>query len=117
MVSNETASFSRAVIVGTGLIGSSLALAMREAKLAEHITGFDKNQSVTVEALKLGVVDEVAADAATAFANADLIVLSAPVGAASELMLLLNDHAPPGVLVIDVGSVKGAVVEAAKGVA
>jgi len=95
------------------LIGSSLALAMREAGLSAHIVGLDKDQGAASEALDLGVIDEAAPDAAAAFVGADLIVLSTPVGAARELMLLLNAHAPKNALVIDVGSVKATVVNAA----
>lgn len=106
--------FRRVAVVGPGLIGSSLALAMREAKLADAIIAHDQNHDVANRAKALGVADEVAPDFATAVAGADLIVLSTPVGAINELCKALNDHAPAGALIIDVGSVKGAVAAAAE---
>lgn len=113
-MTDDATAFRRVAIVGPGLIGSSLARALREAKLAETIVACDRNRDVADRARALGVVDEAAPDFASAVANADLIVLSTPVGAIGDLCKALNDHAPAGALVIDVGSVKGAVATAAE---
>ncbi len=106
--------FDRAAIIGPGLIGSSLALAMREARAAGDLVGYDQDADVAARARALGVVDEIAPDFPAAVAGADLIVLSTPVGAIASLCAALDAHAPAGAVVIDVGSVKGAVAEAAK---
>lgn len=113
MTADSDPLFKRVAVIGPGLIGASLALALREAKAAGALVGYDKDQDVSARAEKLGVIDKAAPDFASAVASADLIILSTPVGAIKALCAELNEHAPKGVLVIDVGSVKGAVAEAA----
>lgn len=105
--------FKRAAVIGVGLIGGSLALAMRAAKLADRIAGFDLDADVRARAVKLGVIDEAAETFAAAAKDADLIILSAPVGAMASLCKEVNAHAGDGALIIDVGSVKETVAEAA----
>ncbi len=109
----KTAKFSSVTIVGVGLIGSSLAHAMREAGLSERFIGYDHDGAAAKEAKALGVVDEIAADFASSIAGADLIVLATPVGAIESLCAALAQHVAAGTLIIDVGSTKGAIVEAA----
>lgn len=108
-----TLQFSRAAIIGLGLIGSSLGRALREEKLAGRIAGFDADANVAARAAALGVVDEAAPSLAEAVRSADLVIVATPVGAIGELCAALNAAAEDGALVIDVGSVKGAVAEAA----
>lgn len=105
--------FERAAIVGVGLIGASLAHAMRAAGAAKTIAGFDADAGTGARALALGVIDEACGDLAAAVKGADLIVVSTPVGATPALFRELNDKAEAGALVIDVGSVKGVVAKAA----
>ena len=106
--------FERAAIIGPGLIGASLARALRKAGVVKTFIAFDKDAAVSARAKEIGVVDETASDFASATANADLIVIATPVGAIAEISDALNAHAPAGALIIDVGSVKGAVAEAAE---
>ena len=105
--------FERAAIIGPGLIGASLARALRQAGAVNSFVGYDKDAAIAARAKEIGVVDETAKDFATATAKADLIVIATPVGAIGEIGDALNAHAPAGALIIDVGSVKGAVAEAA----
>lgn len=113
MTADSDPLFKRVAVIGPGLIGASLVLALREAKAAGAFVGYDKDKDVSARAEKLGVIDKAALDFASAVASADLIILSTPVGAIKALCSALNEHAPKGALVIDVGSVKGAVSEAA----
>ncbi|MEX0644158.1 MAG: prephenate/arogenate dehydrogenase family protein [Parvularculaceae bacterium] len=108
--------FNRVAVIGVGLIGASLALALREGKIASRIVGFDVDAGVLARATKLGVIDEAAASLEAALKGADLIVLATPVGAASELCRAIGAAAEDGALVIDVGSVKGAVAAAASSI-
>jgi cyclohexadieny/prephenate dehydrogenase len=94
-------------------MGASLALAMRKYGLAGRIVGFDRDDDVARRAVKLGIVDEAAPAFRDAAAAADLVVLATPVGAITALCAALDAHAPKGALVIDMGSVKGAIVTAA----
>lgn len=105
--------FERAAIIGVGLIGSSLALAMRDAGLVGRIVGYDADGDVTSRALKLGVLDEAAGDLSAALKGADLVVVATPVGVANALIREVAEKAEQAALVIDVGSVKGSIVKAA----
>ena len=106
--------FDNIVIIGPGLIGSSLARAIRENKLAKKITGYDHNQEIALEAKSIGVIDGVENDLGQAIAGADLIILATPVGAIDKLCTSLNAHAGPQSVVMDVGSIKGAITRAAQ---
>ncbi len=110
---NTKFEFKRAAIIGPGLIGSSLARAFRETGIVERLVGSDCNADVIKRAAELGVVDEVAKGFASAVEGADLVVLSTPVGEIGAMCDALTAYASPGALVIDVGSVKGAIVAAA----
>lgn len=101
--------FNRVLIVGIGLIGSSLALALRKAGLARQILALDHTPDHVAEALRLGLVDAAGDDPALA-AGADLVILCVPVGACGKVALKLGPYLEPGVILTDVGSVKQAVI-------
>lgn len=102
--------FEKVALVGTGLIGSSLAHAMRRGDLAAHIAGFDASAETRMRARALGFADSVHDSAEAAVRNADLVVLATPVGAFGELAKALAPHLKPGAILSDVGSVKTAVI-------
>ena len=109
----EDAKFSKAVIVGIGLVGSSFARAMRETGAANSITGYDRDDDVRRRAVACGAVDDAPDTLDAALAGADLVVVSTPVGAMAQVLGDIAKTADAGTLIIDVGSVKGSVVEAA----
>ena len=95
----------RVCIVGVGLIGGSLALAWKERRTDLHITGWDR-PDVLDTALHRGIIDEAAGSLAGAVHNADIVVLSVPLGAMETVLRPLAEQARPGTIVTDVGSVK-----------
>ncbi|MFZ4769324.1 MAG: prephenate dehydrogenase [Ferruginibacter sp.] len=101
----------KVAIIGLGLIGGSMALALRGKQLASEIVGVDANDIHQQKALELGLVDKVM-DIDSAISFADLIILSVPVDIANKLLpkllLRLNNQ-----VVMDVGSTKNAVCELA----
>ena len=101
--------FNRVLIVGIGLIGSSLALAFRKGGLARQIVALDHTPDHVAEALRLGLVDVAGDDPALA-TGADLVILCVPVGACGKVAAKLAPYLAPGVILTDVGSVKQAVV-------
>jgi cyclohexadieny/prephenate dehydrogenase len=103
-------SFDRVAFLGIGLIGSSLARAVRRAGLARHIVTFDGNPDHGARARALGIVDEAAASAAEAVAGADLVIFAVPIGANAALAAEVGPHLTAGAIVSDVGSVKMAVM-------
>lgn len=97
-------------IWGVGLIGGSLGMAWRRAGLAREVIGLDP--APQDQALRLGAIDRWAADAEEALAQADLLVLAAPVGAIVAQAAALGPRVRPGTVVTDVASVKRPVAEA-----
>lgn len=103
----------KTAIIGVGLIGASFARALREADVSAAIAGYDRSADVMARAVACGAVDSAATSLEAAVSGADLIVVSTPVGAMAKVLAEIAEKADDGALVIDVGSVKGAVVEAA----
>ncbi|MGB8313921.1 MAG: prephenate dehydrogenase/arogenate dehydrogenase family protein, partial [Aestuariivirga sp.] len=102
--------FERVALIGIGLIGSSLAHVIRREKIASHIAGYAKSEETRNTAVQLGLVDSIHPTAASAVANADLVILCVPVGACGAIAQEISSALKPGSIVTDVGSVKAAVV-------
>ena len=102
--------FGRVAILGVGLIGSSIAHAMRRSHLAGHIVGHTRRADTLKRARKVGFADSLTDSAAKAVKGADLVILATPVGAFGALAKTIGPHLKPGAIVTDVGSVKGAVI-------
>jgi prephenate dehydrogenase len=95
----------RITICGLGLIGGSLAMAWKRTRPELHLTAFDR-RDVLVKARELGVVDATSEDVAEAVAQADLVVLAAPLQGILYLIEEIGPHLQPGTRVTDVGGVK-----------
>ncbi|MFO1060667.1 MAG: prephenate/arogenate dehydrogenase family protein [Dongiaceae bacterium] len=102
--------FRRVGLIGIGLIGSSLARAMRKHGLAGHIAGHARSQSTRDKAVELGLVDSIHDSAADLARGCDLVVVCVPVGAYAEVAAEFGPAVEPGAIVTDVGSVKQAVI-------
>lgn len=102
--------FRNVTILGVGLIGASLALALKEGKLCSSICGFGRSEENLRRAQSRGIIDEYRTDAASAAEGADLVVLATPVGTFLDLFSAARSGLKPGAVVIDVGSVKGPLV-------
>ena len=102
--------FDHVALIGIGLIGSSLAHALRRGGLAGTISGFAKSEATRATARRLGIVDRVHETAAEAVRGADLVVLCVPLGAYRDIAASIAQDLQPGAILTDVGSVKGAVV-------
>ena len=98
--------FDRACIIGVGLLGGSLAKAMRQRGLVKTLVGHGRNRSNLEEAKKLGIIDSFEVDIQSAVKEADLVVLCAPVQAIGPLVRRMAPSLKAGCLVTDVGSVK-----------
>lgn len=101
--------FDTAVVAGVGLIGGSVALGLRQRFLAKRVIGLDLNMDTLREAEALGVVDEVRPTPGPWLAEADLVILAAPMRALAPLARELAPFLNPAALVMDVGSVKGGI--------
>jgi cyclohexadieny/prephenate dehydrogenase len=101
--------FRRVALIGIGLIGSSLSHVIRRGGLAEHIAVAARTQQTLDKAMELGLADSATLDAGQAVADADLVVLCAPLGAYAGIAAAIGPALKPGAIVSDVGSVKQAV--------
>lgn len=101
-------------LIGCGLMGGSLALALKKAGLVKHVVGYSKSPSTTTRARQLGVIDTEANSAMQACAGSDLIVLAVPVAATGEMFKTIRQFVQPNVLTMDLGSTKHDVVQAAE---
>ncbi|MFN2257233.1 MAG: prephenate dehydrogenase [Desulfuromonadaceae bacterium] len=101
----------RITVVGVGLIGGSLALALKECGAVREVTGWDQNAEHMQRALELGIVDKTAADIATAVADADVVVLALPVRCLPEVAIEVLPYMRSDAILTDTGSVKEAVVK------
>jgi prephenate dehydrogenase len=108
----QTPIFQKIGIVGLGLIGGSIALAAREIWPASLVIAVD-NKDVLETAMRLHAID-VAADDAVVLAEADLVILAAPVRQNLLLLETLGDHVRQPAVITDTGSTKRAIVEAAR---
>ena len=109
---NILMSIRQITIIGTGLIGGSLALALRKAKFAGRIVGCDREAALE-KARQRGAIEEGTTNPADAARGSDIVVLATPVLAIIDLIDRLGPALPAKTLLTDVGSTKAAVVERA----
>jgi cyclohexadieny/prephenate dehydrogenase len=109
-VSNPTPLFNRLALIGTGLIGSSIARAARMQGAVREIAATARSAGTRRRVAELGLADQVLDTNAAAVAGADLVIVCAPVGACGDIAKEIAPHLKDGAVVSDVGSVKGAIV-------
>jgi prephenate dehydrogenase len=105
--------FEQLGLIGCGLMGSSFALALKRAGLVKRVVGYSKSPSTTERARQMGVVDVEAPSALLAVSGADIVLLAIPVSATEATFKAIRHLVGPTTLVMDVGSTKRDVVEAA----
>lgn len=104
--------FARLTIIGLGLIGSSVARAVKAQMPSVRITGYDADASVRSRAVELGICDDVTDTVGASVTDADLVILCVPVGAMGEVAQEFADDLPVDCIVSDVGSCKQSVADA-----
>ena len=102
--------FEKVALLGAGLIGSSLAWAIRDRGLAGQVSAYSRRAETRASIERLGFADSVHEDPASAVKGADLVIFCVPVGANAALAATVGAHLAEGAIVTDVGSVKQAVV-------
>jgi prephenate dehydrogenase len=99
-------------IIGTGLIGGSMAIALKEKNIAQKIFGVESSPQHADDALKLGLVDEIN-ELDEAISKSGLFILAVPVNTAEKMIVSILDKVDQQI-VMDLGSTKNAICEAAK---
>jgi prephenate dehydrogenase len=98
--------FNKVAIVGLGLVGGSMGLALRKAQAAQQVAGYDLGRGVSERARKIGAIDQPYYALADAVRGAELIILATPVGTMRALLQDIATMASPGAVVTDVASTK-----------
>lgn len=109
-MTNKTLYIPRLAVVGVGLIGGSLALALREAAAVGEIVGIGRGLPNLHKALELGIVDRITQDPIEGTRGADLVFLATPVCKLAEVAALIMPHLKAGAILTDGGSVKAHVI-------
>ena len=106
--------FEQLGLIGCGLMGGSFALAMKRAGLVKRIVGYSKSPSTTDRARQLGVIDIEAPSALLAVSGADIVLIAVPVAATEATFKAIKHLVTPQMLIMDVGSTKRDVIDAAR---
>ena len=106
--------FEQLGLIGCGLMGGSFALALKRAGLVKRIVGYSKSPSTTERARQMGVIDVAAPSALLAVSGADIVLLAIPVSATEATFKAIRHLVGPNTLIMDVGSTKRDVVDAAR---
>ena len=106
--------FEQLGLIGCGLIGGSFALALKKAGLVKRIVGYSQSPASTERARQLGVIDAGAPSALLAAEGADLVLMAIPVSASESTFYAIRHAVTAATLVMDVGSTKGDVIDAAR---
>lgn len=101
--------FDRVVLVGAGLLGASLGLAMQAAGTARRITGVGRRQETLDTAQALGAIHDSSLDLAEVAPDADCIIVATPAGAVLDALDIARAHGKPGAVLLDVASTKAAI--------
>ncbi len=110
----NSVSINRLCIIGVGLIGGSVARALRAANAVGEIVGASRNQQHLDVAKKLGVVDEATTDFKSAAQDADVILIATPLGAMPSVFMSLRNIMSDDRVITDVGSAKQCVIDQAQ---
>jgi len=103
---------ARVTVVGLGLMGGSLAGALKANCACREVVGVARRSETAVLAVQRGLVDRASTNLATAVSEADVVVLATPVRTIVELLPVVGRLARPGCLIMDLGSTKRAIIEA-----
>ena len=106
--------FEQLGLIGCGLMGGSFALALKRAGLVKRVVGYSKSPSTTERARSMGVIDVEAPSALQAVSGSDIVLLAVPVAATEPTLKAIRHLVTRDILIMDVGSTKRDVVDAAR---
>lgn len=106
----NSAMFKKIVIFGVGLIGGSVALALKKQSHAPQIIGFGRSGHSLQEALQLGLIDRAETEVASALQDADLVLIATPVAQTPAILRLIVPHLNASTIITDAGSTKSDVM-------
>ena len=114
MISFRPQQFRKIAIIGVGLLGGSIGLAVKKQKIASEVVGLSQHQASLDAALSLGAIDQGTQDLKQAVAHADLVILSTPVNIIQGMLSNMGPFLKRHCIVTDVGSTKSSIVSTAE---
>lgn len=102
---------NKTLIIGFGLIGSSIARALKESKLSSEIFAVDNNEDVLTKSRNLNIIQNIKKNIKEFSDQFDLIIICSPVGTYKKIFSSINDYVQKKTIVTDVGSTKGSVIK------
>ena len=102
--------FEKVCIIGCGLIGSSLARAIREQNLSSKIVSSNRSDLINKKVLQLKIVDDSSSDTKKMVKESDLIIIATPLSSYEEVILKIKNSLKSGSILTDVGSVKESII-------
>lgn len=108
--------FQHLALIGCGLMGGSLALAMQRAQLVQHVIGVSTSPETVQQAQAIGAIHNACASIPEAIAQADLIIIAVPVAATASVLKKISGNIRPDALIMDVGSTKQNVIADAQNI-
>lgn len=108
--------FEQLGLIGCGLMGGSFALALKKAGLVKRVVGYSKSPTTTERARQMGIIDLEAPSALLAVSGSDLVLIAVPVAASEATFKSIKHLVTRQMLIMDVGSTKRDVVDAARSV-
>ena len=102
------------VIFGVGLIGGSFALALKQKRAVKRVVGVGRSRANLLAARRLGLIDEIAKDAASAVKDADFVLIAVPLAQTGAVLSQIAPHLAPDAIVTDAGSTKQDVIAVAR---
>ncbi len=112
MIANIIA--KRIAIIGVGLIGGSLARALKSVHAVTTVVGYGRDENNLKKAVQLGVIDKYSLNIVDVVTDADIVVLATPLSTADKLFAEMSNALKKTVIVTDVGSAKGSIVKSAR---
>lgn len=106
--------FRKVTIIGVGLIGGSVGLAIKKHRLAREVVGLSQQDASLQAAKKMGAIDQGCQDVKQSVNNTDLVILATPVSIISGMLTMIAPHLKRGCIVTDVGSTKLSIVNVAE---
>jgi prephenate dehydrogenase len=106
--------FEQLGLIGCGLMGGSFAMALKKAGLVKRVVGYSKSPSTTERARNMGIIDVEAPSALLAVSGADIVLIAVPVAATETSFKAIKHLVTPDMLIMDVGSTKRDVIDAAR---
>ena len=114
MISIRRELFRKVTIIGVGLIGGSLGMALKKHRLAREVVGVSQKQASLTAALKMNAIDQAYHEPARAVPNSDLVVLATPVSIITNMLTTIGPHLNRNCIITDVGSTKSTIVNFAQ---